>query len=266
MKRILVTGSNGQLGRTLKELTSSYPDLNVHFLPKSKMDITQGDEVMRMFNEIKPHYCINCAAYNQVDQAEKDTENAFDVNVNGVKHLVDASKVHNTVLIHISTDYVFDGTAEDGYSPGDIPNPINVYGHSKWEGEKAIQEGLERYFIVRTSWLYSPKYGKNFYKTIVHKAAEGESLRVTDQQLGCPTHTETLSRFLLDLVAVNNTDFGIKHVTDGEAMTWFDFAKRILASEGYEGKISLEKGEYIQRGDNSRTFARRPKVSILKPN
>ncbi|NER09911.1 dTDP-4-dehydrorhamnose reductase [Muriicola jejuensis] len=257
MKRILVTGSKGQLGMTLKELAPKYSDLEFHFTDRETLDITNLEEVHKVFKEIEPEYCINCAAYTQVDQAEKTPEPAYDVNVKGVKHLVQACQQTRTILIHISTDYVFDGTKAEGYFPWDKPNPINVYGKTKLEGEKVIQETLEKYFIVRTSWLYSKKYGHNFYKTILEKAKAGESITVTDQQRGCPTDTENLVRYLLELIQSDSTDYGIKHFTDGEAMTWYEFAVKILIDEGFNDQKKLRKGK------NYRTFARRPRVSKL---
>ncbi|MCE2613618.1 dTDP-4-dehydrorhamnose reductase [Flavobacteriaceae bacterium D16] len=257
MKRILVTGSNGQLGMTLKELAPVFPEMEFHFTDKASLDITQAREVTRIFTEIKPDYCINCAAYTQVDQAEKEPEAAYEINVRGVDNLVSACKETDTILLHISTDYVFDGTKEDGYRPYDTPNPLNIYGRTKLEGERLIQEKLELYFIVRTSWLYSKKYGHNFYKTILAKAKAGEPLRVTDNQRGCPTDARNLAKYLLDLMTSGNTQYGIKHFTDGEVMTWYDFADRILNDNGYKDKIDL------QRGENYRIFAARPRNSVL---
>jgi len=258
MKRILVTGAGGQLGRTLKDLAGSYDTMEFHFMPKSSLDIVSAKQVEKQFEIIKPDYCINCAAYNQVEQAEKTPEPALKVNTEGVKNLVQACKVHGTVLIHISTDYVFDGAKGSGYLPTDETNPINAYGHSKLGGEQVIVSKLKRYFIVRTSWLYSKKYGHNFYRRILSKAANNETIVVTDQQSGCPTETDSLGGFLLELVQSGRKDYGILHYTDGEIMTWFDFARRILKEEGYEDRIVL------QRGENNCTFARRPKYSVLK--
>ena len=257
MKRILVTGSKGQMGMTLQELAPDYPDLDFHFTDKDILDITDADTVTRVFSELKPHYCINCAAYTQVDQAEKNPELAFEVNAKAVAHLADACSENDTILIHLSTDYVFDGTSKSGYRPGDEPNPINVYGKTKLEGERTIQAQLNNYFIVRTSWLYSKQYGHNFYRTILEKAKKGEKLVVTEQQTGCPTNALNLSKYLLDLIESDSEAFGIKHFTDGESMTWYEFAKNILADNGYNQKVNL------QRGENYRTFAQRPINSIL---
>ncbi|MCX2718538.1 dTDP-4-dehydrorhamnose reductase [Lentiprolixibacter aurantiacus] len=257
MKRVLVTGSSGQLGMTLQELAPEYPEMRFHFTDKSSMDITRPEEVSLVFEQLKPDYCINCAAYTRVDQAEKEPDAAYELNVRGVKHLVSACKESNTVLIHISTDYVFDGTRKEGYGPEDVPNPINVYGKTKLEGEQLIQAHLDHYFIVRTSWLYSRKYGHNFYKTILAKAKAGEALTVTDKERGCPTDTVNLAKYLLDLIATRSAEYGIKHFSDGEPMTWYEFAESILNDNGYRDKADL------QRGENYRTFAQRPVNSVL---
>lgn len=257
MKRILVTGANGQLGMTLQDLAPAYQEFNFYFTDKSVLDITRPEEVDKTFQEIKPEYCINCAAYTLVDQAEKTPEPAYAVNAQGVKHLVNACLEHNTTLIHISTDYVFEGTSEEGYSSSDTPNPINVYGQTKLEGELIIQKHLERFHIIRTSWLYSKKHGHNFYKTILAKAKEGQALTVTDQQKGCPTNAMNLATYILELLISDNQKYGIKHFTDGAAMTWYDFANKILINEGIRANTTLKRGE------NYRTFAARPAVSIL---
>ena len=185
MKRILVTGANGQLGRSLQEIATRHQKFEFLFLDKSKMDITRPEQILRRFQEFGPEYCINCAAYTAVDQAEKTPERAYAVNAGGVENLIKACLEQQTTLIHISTDYVFDGKKESGYFPADTPNPINVYGKTKLLGEQIIQQSMERYFIIRTSWLYSKKYGKNFYKTILEKAKKGIKLTVTDSQKGC---------------------------------------------------------------------------------
>lgn len=257
MKRILVTGASGQLGMSLQEIHKKYPQMEFVFKNSTALDITNAQEVQQVFSSGAFDYCINCAAYTQVEQAERTPEIAFKVNAEGVKNLALACKKHIVILIHISTDYVFDGKKGMPYTVDDTPNPINEYGKSKWEGEKYIQEILNKYFIVRTSWLYSD-HGKNFYKTVLEKAKRGEILRITDQQTGCPTHAGNLARFILELIVEENTQFGIYHFTDGEVMTWYDFAKKIISKNNLNGTTK------IVRDNNNRSFALRPKNSILK--
>lgn len=258
MKRILVTGASGQLGRSIRDIADNYSGLRFRFTDRGALDITNPDKVLEHFEEYRPEYCINCAAYTRVEQAEENPDHAYAVNVEGVRNLVEACKRFGTILIHISTDYVFDGEKEGGYFPEDIPNPINVYGRTKLEGERIIQKNLERYFIVRTSWLYSKKYGPNFYLTIIEKAKQGENLTVTDAQRGCPTDAANLARHLAGLVAGGSEAYGISHFTDGEPMTWFEFARRILRENGLLAGGILVKGNHATR-------ARRPASSILNP-
>ena len=259
MKRVLVTGAHGQLGRSIQDLSVEFASLKFLFLNKIQLDITKSDKVCEAFLEFQPQYCINCAAYTLVDQAEKSPEPAYAVNVKGVENLVRACNETGTILIHISTDYVFDGKKEEGYYPKDEPNPINVYGKTKLEGERIIKQSLDRYFIIRTSWLYSKKHGPNFYLKILEKAKKGETLTVTDSQRGCPTDAANLARYILELIRLDRMDYGISHYTDGVSMTWYVFAHHIKDKEAPE---SLSQ---IVKGDNYRSFAKRPVNSVLLP-
>ena len=165
--KVLVTGANGQLGSTIKELYSTNQDnIQFTFTTKAELDISNKNEIKKFFSKNNFDYCINCAAFTNVEQAEKTPEIAFKINAKAVKHLAKICKVTNTVLIHISTDYVFDGSKNEPYSELDIPNPINEYGKSKLLGEQYIQQILNSYFIIRTSWLYSKDFGYNFYRNL----------------------------------------------------------------------------------------------------
>ena len=256
--KVLVTGANGQLGQTIRELyTSNELGISFKFVTKQELDITKSTQVSSFFAKNRFDYCINCAAYTNVEQAEKTPESAFKVNAEGVKFLAEVCKKTSTTLIHISTDYVFDGDKREPYTVNDKPNPINEYGKSKLLGEQYIQDILNTYFIVRTSWLYSKKYGKNFYRTILEKAEQGEELFITDEQTGCPTNVESLAKHIIDLIVNKSLDYGIKHVSGNKAMTWFEFAEQILSENHLKDKTNLVKGsKYV-------TFARRPKRSIL---
>jgi dTDP-4-dehydrorhamnose reductase len=256
MKRVLVTGADGQLGRCIQKMANDFSELEFEFHASKTIDITDAQKVASILSKGNFNYCINCAAYTNVEQAEKTPEPAFAVNAEAVKNLAVACANNKVTLIHISTDYVFDGEKETPYLPSDQTNPINEYGKSKLQGERYIQELLEYYFIVRTSWLYS-EFGKNFYKTILQKAKAGDDLRITDEQTGCPTNANNLAAYILNLVKSGAIDYGIHHFTDGEAMTWCGFAQKILKEHNLEGKVKLDKAK------NYRTFARRPKNSIL---
>ena len=159
-------------------------------------------------------------------------------------------------MIHISTDYVFDGKKESPYTEEDIPNPINEYGKSKLQGEKHIQEIFKNYYIIRTSWLYS-QYGNNFYKTILRKVQKEKELTITTSEIGTPTNANDLADFILKIVSTKIKDFGIYHFSNGGRATWYDFAKEIIKLSGKGGLIKLKKT------DNYPTFAERPQYSIL---
>lgn len=257
MTRVLVTGANGQLGQSIQKMATDYLELEFMFKSSNDMDITDAEKVTEVFENGQYHYCLNCAAYTNVEKAEIELEKAFSVNAEGVRNIAQSCLKNNATLLHISTDYVFDGEKEEPYTIKDIPNPINVYGASKLKGESDIHGILKHYFIVRTSWLYS-EFGNNFYKTILRKARAGEQLKITDEQRGCPTHADNLAEYVLNLIATDSKAFGIQHFTDGEVMTWHGFAEKILRENKLEDMVHLEKAE------NYRTFAQRPKNSILK--
>ncbi len=238
MIKVLVTGASGQLGKAIRALAGEYPEVSFHFAERKDLDITEKESVNALFSNNHFDYCINCAAYTDVEQAEKTPQIAFEVNERGVANLAEACKANNVVLIHISTDYVFDGRKQKGYLPSDIPNPINQYGRSKWEGEKRIQDILSEYFIIRTSWLYSQR-GRNFYTNIKKRAALGGTISVTNQEYGCPTHADHLAKYIMDLVDGEKKSFGIYHYTDGEAMTWYEFAKKILLENRMSDSVRL---------------------------
>ena len=259
IKRILVTGANGQLGKTIRDSSfETKTNLDFVFVSKDELDITEEDNLNTFFNNNSFDYCINCAAYTNVEQSEKTPEIAYNINANGVKSLAQSCLKHDIVLIHISTDYVFDGEKDTPYEICDETNPVNEYGNSKLQGEKHIQKILTNFFIVRTSWLYSKKYGNNFYKTILNKAKTEKELSITTEQLGCPTDTVNLSKFIIELMLDKNKDYGVYHFCDEKAMTWYDFAEQILIENNLTNNINLVKI------NNYRTFARRPKSSILK--
>jgi len=258
---ILVTGANGQLGKTIEELFSENDiGCDFTFITKNQLDITDEEIVKTFFINNKFDYCINCAAYTNVEQAEKTPEIAYKINANAVRILAETCKETNTVFIHISTDYVFDGEKKEPYTNEDLPNPINEYGKSKLLGEKYIQEILKRYFIIRTSWLYSKKYGKNFYKTIQEKAQKEKELLVTTQELGCPTNTVNLAQYIIDLIWQNRKNFGIHHFCDGQVMTRYEFAKQIINENDMLNSIKLVES------NNYHTFVKRPRNSVLMNN
>ena len=258
LKRILVTGASGQLGFSFQEIAEEYPYLEFMFYNSETLDITDFGKIDNIIRLGHFKYCINCAAYTNVEQAEKSPQMAYKVNSEAVKNLALACKKYNVTLVHISTDYVFDGEKGSPYSVNDQPNPINEYGRSKWDGEKYVQEILVEYYIVRTSWLYHKTHGHNFYKTILEKAKKREELRVTDREIGCPTNAANLAKYILELIWNKKQQYGIYHFTDGQAMSWYGFAQNILKENGLKSTTNIVKE------NNYRSFAKRPKFSVLK--
>lgn len=256
MSLVLVTGAEGQLGRCIQKAAKHYPNFEFIFHSSRTMDISNPNRITEIFSELQFDYCINCAAYTNVEQAEKYPEKSFKINSEAVRLLALACLEYSTTLIHISTDYVFDGKKEAPYLTTDSTNPINVYGKSKLSGEKEIQKLLNEYFIIRTSWLYS-EFGKNFYKTILEKAKTETVLSITDEQTGCPTDANNLASYILNLISSDHKTFGVHHFTDDVAMTWYDFAAKILKENALQHKIQLDKVK------NYRTLAERPKNSVL---
>ena len=256
--KVLVTGAKGQLAKTVAELFTINEDaIDFTFVSKAELDITKRVDVQEFFGSHKFNYCINCAAYTNVEQAEQTPEIAFKVNAEGVKNIAEACKITETILIHISTDYVFDGEKNTPYTIDDIPNPINEYGKSKLLGEQHIQEILKQHFIIRTSWLYSKKYGQNFYKTIMKKVEIGETFFVTDEEIGCPTNTVNLAKYIFKTIVKKTNSYGLKHFCGSESMTWYKFAQIILIDNNFSNELNLvEAKKYL-------TFAPRPKNSVL---
>lgn len=256
--KVLVTGANGQLGKTIDELYSDNQNsFDFVFVSKAELDITKAEKLRLFFNSNHFDYCINCAAYTNVEQAEKTPEIAFKVNAEAVKNLATVCKEKNTILIHISTDYVFDGKKEAPYIVDDIPNPINEYGKSKLLGEQYIQEVSEKYFIIRTSWLYSKKYGNNFYRTISRYIESGKELKIINNETGTPTNANDLVSFFVEIILINSEKYGVYHYSNTGEATWYDFAKEILKISGKQESVTLKKIDIYP------IFAARPKYSVL---
>ncbi|PIV92784.1 MAG: dTDP-4-dehydrorhamnose reductase [Flavobacteriaceae bacterium CG17_big_fil_post_rev_8_21_14_2_50_33_15] len=256
MKKILVTGSLGQLGRCLQDKANQHADFEFKFVDKDELDICHAEQVARFFKEYKPDFCINTAAYTAVDKAEEDTQKAFDVNAKGPKNLAESCLEHNTVLIHISTDFVFDGQKATPYTETDHPNPISVYGDTKLKGEIEIQKTLKKYFIIRTSWLYS-EHGYNFMKTMLRLAKERDEISVVDDQIGTPTYAGDLAGVILEIIAFDKDNYGIYHYSNEGTVSWFDFAKAIFEVSKLSTKVLPIKTKSYP------TPAKRPKYSAL---
>ena len=228
---VIVTGANGQVGQSLQFIAPNYPDIQFVFCDSKELDITNLNKIKQLFEQFKPNCCINAAAYTAVDKSESEPEMANLINVVGPKNLAEVCKEFNTILIHISTDFVFDGTKDTPYTEEDIPNPTGVYGQTKLDGEKAIQTTWQKHFIIRTSWVYS-QFGNNFMKTMLRLASERDKLSVVNDQIGTPTNAVDLAEALLKIVTVhsklNAEHYGIYNFSNEGQCSWYYFAKKIF--------------------------------------
>lgn len=253
---IVVTGAAGQLGQAIQFVASDYTDCQFIFASSSDLDITNQERVNLFFEENKIDFCINAAAYTAVDKAEIETEKATAVNVVGPKNLAIACKKHQVKLIHISTDFVFDGTATRPYIETDQTNPIGFYGKTKLDGELAIAATMDEYFIIRTSWVYS-QFGNNFMKTMLRLASERDTLSIVNDQIGSPTNAVDLAKAILKIITHFKPLYGIYHFSNEGIASWFDFAKEIFRIN----KVTIELNPIPTEAFP--TPAKRPKYSVL---
>ena len=257
MINVLVTGSNGQLGSCIKALALNHSNINFIYTDYLELDICNLDKVYAFFESQKDiHYCINCAAYTAVDKAESDVEKAFEINALGPKNLALACFKNNTTLIHVSTDFVFDGKHSMPYTEIDKPNPISVYGKSKLKGEEEITHIFNNFFIIRTSWLYS-EYCQNFLITMLRLSKERKELSIVADQIGTPTYAKDLAKVILKIVKGNNKNYGTYHYSNEGISSWYDFAKAIFDIQNSAVKVHPIKTEAYP------TPAKRPLFSVL---
>ncbi len=259
MINLLVTGSNGQLGQCLKQQLHNAGDISCYFATKKDLDITNEQALGDFFGEHPFDYCINTAAYTNVEKAESEQKEAFLVNAEGAYSLAKACKKHNVVLLHMSTDYVFDGIAKTPYQEQDSTNPVNVYGASKLKGEQHIGDTWNKHFIIRTSWLYS-QYGHNFLNSMLKFAKQKKPLTITTQQKGTPTNANDVAQMLVTIIKTGNARYGVYHFSNQGEATWYDFATAIFKATGEIDTINLAKTKHYA------TFAKRPAYSVLNCN
>ncbi len=254
---ILVTGASGQLGRELQELAPRYPRFKFIFRNREEMSIEQVGNIENVFEELSPKYCINAAAYTAVDKAEdpNEREKVYAVNARAVSELATVCNKFGTKLLHISTDYVFDGKKREPYTEEDEVNPTGIYGDSKRKGEEyALLNPLAT--VVRTSWVYSA-YGKNFVKTMLRLMKEKEEINVVNDQFGAPTYAADLAEALMKMIAHKPWQPGLFHFTNRGVTNWFEFAGLIRDLSGSSCKIIPIPTEQYP------TPAKRPAWSVL---
>lgn len=254
--KVLVTGAKGQLGQCIQSIAHQYPTLNFLFVDKQQMDITNIIQISEFFKTHKVDWCINCAAYTAVDQAENHKEEAYQINVLGTRNIAQLCQEYDAKLIHISTDFVFDGLKTSPYTEWDATNPINVYGETKLKGELEVKAHCASHFIIRTSWLYS-EFGHNFMKTMLRLASERDILRVVNDQIGSPTYALDLAEALLHIIQKDKDHYGVFHYSNQGQISWFEFAQTIFELVNHH--IVLEQ---ILTKDYP-TLATRPLYSVL---
>jgi len=256
MSKVLVFGSSGQLGQCLNNVAAKKGISDIIFPPEEQANILNIELLTSLFKQYEPAYCINCAAYTAVDKAEDDVDTARKVNRDGAENLARLCKEFNATLIHVSTDFVFEGNMPHPLLEDDIAAPINVYGLTKLEGEQAILANLKQTYILRTSWLYS-EYGNNFVKTMMRLGAEKDELKIIADQIGTPTYAIDLAECILNIITNDKHLYGVYHFSNEGVTSWYDFAMGIFDIAKIEVKVyPVRTSEYVTR-------AIRPAFSVM---
>lgn len=256
MKNTIVFGASGQLGTCLQTIASRKEIKNIIFLPEQEADILDLQKLKTVFETYQPAYIINCAAYTAVDKAEDEVELARKINKTGAQNLAQYCKNYGATMVHVSTDFVFEGNHPNLLVETDIAQPINVYGLTKLEGEQDIEAILPQHFIIRTSWLYS-EYGNNFVKTMLKLGAERDELKIIADQIGTPTYAIDLAEAILAIIASQKENYGIYHYSNEGVTSWYDFAKGIFDISKTDVKVlPIRTAEYP-------TKAIRPLFSVM---
>ena len=264
-KTILVTGANGQVGTEFRQLAEVFTGFDFLFVGKEELPIEDNEAVTRFFKKHPIHYCINCAAYTAVDKAETESERAYLVNATAAGNLAAACEEHQALFVHISTDYVFDGTATTPYQVNHPVNPVNLYGASKLKGEQLALQNNPGAIIIRTSWVYAAT-GNNFVKTMLRLMSERESINVVSDQQGCPTYAADLAAAIMQIVVQHsqkeegqefNTGSNIYHYSNSGITNWYEFATAIKDLAGKKCLVNaISSSQYP-------TPAKRPFYSVM---
>ncbi|MBB6271606.1 dTDP-4-dehydrorhamnose reductase [Pedobacter cryoconitis] len=253
---ILVLGAAGQLGSCIKKVAAETHLDSISFPDENAGNILDFEGLKRLFIAEQPRFVINCAAYTAVDKAEDDVELCGLINKKGAANIAMLCQEFGAVMVHVSTDFVFAGDSVGLLKETDVANPVNVYGLTKLEGERAIAAVLPAHFIIRTSWLYS-EYGNNFVKTMLKLGSERDELSIIADQIGTPTYAVDLARVILLIVGSGKTTYGVYHYSNEGVTSWYDFAQGIFDLSGTDVKLSpIPTSKYPTR-------AVRPKFSVM---
>lgn len=254
--KLLITGKNGQLGSELQDLQHGYPRFEMIFVDREEMDLSNPEQIQEVLEKEKPDLIVSAGAYTVVDKAETEQELCDKINHLAVQTMGEWAYKNNTKIIHISTDYVFDGNSEIPLKEDDKTNPINTYGLTKLKGEQALQASGAAYVIIRTAWVYST-YGANFVKTMKRLMNEREEIGVVSDQIGTPTYARDLAKAIMDIVVVPEFVQGIYHYSNEGKISWYDFAVAIKDLSGVVCKIKAIGSDAFP------TPAKRPNFSLL---
>lgn len=257
---VLITGSDGQLGNALRA-HPAVGEFQITACGRSNMDITSAASINNAILQFSPDFIINTAAYTAVDKAEKEAELAMSINHIGAKYLAIACKKNQIPLIHLSTDYIFDGTKTSPYLEDDAATPVNLYGESKWLGEQAVREQCEQHIILRVSGVFS-EYGSNFMKTILRLAAERKELNIVADQITCPTYAGNIASVIYSIIKKQTHKWGTYHYCDSPPVSWHQFADAIIHQAKPHHALIVEKINAITTAEYP-TLAKRPAYSVL---
>ena len=256
MGNIIVFGASGQLGQCLKVVAERRAIANVVFPAEEQSNVLDLSALEKAFEQYKPTYVINCAAYTAVDKAEDDIDLARKVNRDGAENLAKLSEKYGSALVHVSTDFIFAGDKNQPLLEDDVAEPVSIYGVTKLEGERAITALIKRYYILRTSWLYS-EYANNFVKTMIRLGSEKDELKIIADQIGTPTYAIDLANCIFDIINSDSKQYGIYHFSNEGVTSWYDFAKAIFDIAKIGVKVyPVRTSEYVTR-------ARRPAFSVM---
>lgn len=262
MRKVLISGISGMLGADFQNAFAGDQIYGIDLKEPQKynkefisLDITEGEKLYTMMPRINPDIIIHAAAYTSVDRAEEEADLCFKINALGTRNMVQAAQRFDIPFLYISTDYIFDGKKDSPYCEFDQPHPLNIYGQSKYWGEIFVRDHLQKFWIVRSSWLYGHS-GPNFVETILKMAGQGKPLKIVDEQNGSPTSTKDLAGAVKKLI--DEAGFGLYHVTNSDSCSWYEFGKKILELTGNKCEIIPIKNIELNRP------ARRPENSVLK--
>jgi len=254
--KILITGRHGQLGSELHDLKEAYPHYQMVFVDREEMDLSNPDQIIEVLNTEKPNIIVSAGAYTAVDKAESDQELCDAVNHIAVKTIGAWAADNNANVIHISTDYVFDGTSETPLKETDTPDPINVYGLTKLHGEQALRASSANHVIIRTAWVYSV-YGANFVKTMIRLMNEREEIGVVADQIGTPTYARDLAKAIMQIIEAPEFVQGVYHYSNEGKISWHEFATAVKEIKGFNTKVNAISSDAFP------TPAKRPNFSLL---